>query len=108
MDFALFAATGWTIDTFLTNLNNSMTTWGKLLVTTFGTAMVIAAVYHIAKGLMSQGKGQTNWVMVLLLLFVGGAMMATTGWSLIVSMSEGFRQSVNDLGGGFILPFWIN
>ena len=118
MDFMLFATGNnqWTITKFLNNLHTSMGGWGKTLIMIFGTAMVIGAGYHIAKGLMSQGKGQTNWVMVLLLLFVGGVMMATTGWGMLEKMAGGFKDSMDALGTGsgnsavspFILPFWIN
>lgn len=65
----------------------------------------IASVYFIAKGLMSQGRGQTNWALTFLLLIIGGAFMATsaggaTGWSLLEQISGGARQTIEDLGTG--------
>lgn len=107
MDFSLFAASGWSLNVFLTKLQSSIASWGSLLVMIIGTVMVIGAAYHIAKGLMSQGKGQTNWAMTFLLLLVGGAFMASGGWTLLNTMSSGFQETINTLGGsGFVLP-WI-
>lgn len=108
MDFLLFAAnsgSGWSLNTFLKKLQESIASWGSLLVMIIGTVMVIGAAYHIAKGLMSQGKGQTNWAMTFLLLLVGGAFMASGGWTLLNTMSGGFQETINTLGApGFALP----
>lgn len=103
MNYSLFAA-NWSLNSFLSNLQNSLASWGAMLVTIIGTVMVIAAAYHIAKGLMSQGKGQTNWAMTFLLLLVGGALMASGGWTLLNTMSIGFQDTINTLGV-FALPF---
>lgn len=97
--------TSWSINKFLNNLGLSMQTWGQYIVFAIGGAMVIGAAYFIAKGLMSQGRGQTNWAMTILLLIVGGAFMAsaTGGWSLLQSIASGSKETIEDLGG-VILP----
>ena len=91
----------WSLNSFLDNLGDSMQYWGELIVFVIGTAMVIAAAFFIAKGLMSQGRGQTNWALTFLLLIIGGAFMATSGggWDLLVNISEGSQKTINDLGG---------
>ena len=95
----------WSINTFLQNLGSSMQQWGKFIVFVIGGAMVIGAAYFIAKGLMSQGRSQTNWALTILLLIIGGAFMAGSfgGWSLLQSISEGSKDTIEDLGG-VILP----
>lgn len=103
MNYSVFAA-NWSLNSFLSNLQHSLASWGAMLVMIIGTVMVISAAYHIAKGLMSQGKGQTNWAMTFLLLLVGGAFMASGGWTLLNTMSSGFQDTINTLGG-FALPF---
>lgn len=103
MNFSLFAA-NWSLNNFLLRLQTSLASWGAMIVMIIGTVMVIASAYHIAKGLMSQGKGQTNWAMTFLLLLVGGAFMASGGWTLLNTMSSGFQDTINTLGG-FALPF---
>lgn len=103
MNFSLFAA-NWSLNNFLSRLQTSLASWGAMIVMIIGTVMVIAAAYHIAKGLMSHGKGQTNWAMTFLLFLVGGAFMASGGWTLLNTMSSGFQDTINTLGG-FALPF---
>lgn len=99
--------TSWSINTFLNNLGQSMQQWGKFIVFAIGGAMVIGAAFFIAKGLMSQGRGQTNWALTILLLIIGGAFMASSfgGWSLLQSISEGSKDTIEDLGG-VILPMF--
>lgn len=97
--------TSWSINKFLNNLGSSMQEWGKMIVFIIGGAMVIGAAYFIAKGLMSQGRGQTNWALTILLLIIGGCFMAASygGWSVLQSISNGSKQTIEDLGG-VILP----
>lgn len=93
---------GWSIDTFLDTLGDALHKWGALIVFIIGTVMVIASVYFIAKGLMSQGRGQTNWAVTILMLVLGGVFMSTAlgGWDWLKDVSEGARQTMDDLGSG--------
>lgn len=97
----IYLPMAWDLDSFLTNLGTKMQGWGALIVFVIGTAMVIAAVYFIGKGLMSHGRGQTNWAMTILLLIIGGAFMATGagGWGLLKDIAEGSKQTIDELGG---------
>lgn len=61
--------------------------------------MLIAAVWQIAKGLMDQGRGQTNWFMVVLLFLVGGAFMYG-GFNFAENMASGGKKTIEDLGKG--------
>lgn len=93
---------GWTVDDFLKGLGGAMQTWGALIVFVIGTAMVIASVWFIGKGLMSQGRGQTNWFVTILLLLIGGVFMATgsSGWDWLKKVADGANTTINDLGTG--------
>lgn len=88
---------GWSINNFLTNLNKNLNLWGGLLIVVVGLVMVIVAVIKIAKGLMSS-KGQTNWVLNIVLFFLGGALAFGGGWSLVQGISQGGSDTLNDLG----------
>lgn len=101
----------WDLTSFLTNLGNAMQGWGKIIVFIIGTVMVIASAWFIGKGLMSQGRGQTNWALTILLLIIGGAFMATSfgGWELLKNISEGSKTTIDNLGqesggGATIVP----
>ena len=93
----------WSLNSFLQNFGNAAQDWGKYIVFAIGTFMVIAAAFFIGKGLMSQGRGQTNWALTILLLIIGGALMAGSagpGWDLLKDISGGSLKTINDLGGG--------
>ena len=91
--------TGWSINKFLSNLNNSLFSWGKIIVTIVGVIMVLAGIFQIAKGLMSGGRSQTNWVLAIALFFLGGALAFTNGFAIVQSLGKGGAQTLNDLGG---------
>lgn len=95
---------GWSINNFLTNLNKNLNLWGGLLIVVVGLVMVIVAVVKIAKGLMSSGRGQTNWVLNIVLFFIGGALAFGGGWSLVRGISQGGSDTLNDLGK-IAIPF---
>ncbi len=90
----------WSITGFLTNLNSSLFKWGQILVVIIGIVMVIVGVFNIAKGLMSGGRAQTNWVINLLLFFLGGALAFTGGWSLVQDIAHGGYSTLQELGDG--------
>lgn len=91
---------GWDLNTFLGNLGTAMQEWGKLIMIVLGVAMLIAAAFFIAKGLMSQGRGQTNWALVILLFVIGGVFLAggVGGWDTFINMSDGMNNTVQKLG----------
>ncbi len=95
---------GWSINNFLTNLNKNLNLWGGLLIVVVGLVMVIVAVVKIAKGLMSSGRGQTNWVLNIVLFFIGGALAFGGGWGLVQGISQGGSDTLNDLGK-IAIPF---
>jgi hypothetical protein len=95
---------GWSINNFLTNLNKNLNLWGGLLIVVVGLIMVIVAVVKIAKGLMSSGRGQTNWVLNIVLFFIGGALAFGGGWGLVQGISQGGSDTLNDLGK-IAIPF---
>lgn len=88
------------IGNFLKGLNTSLFTWGKIIVVIIGVVMVIVGVFNIAKGLMSGGRGQVNWVLNLVLFFLGGAIAFGGGWGLVKDVSEGGSDTLYQMANG--------
>ena len=97
----------WDLGSFLQNATNTLKTWGSYVIILIGVVMIIASVYQIAKGLMSQGKGQPpNWAVTIILLILGGAFMVG-GFSFVSNIASGGKTTIDQLGngGGTILPY---
>lgn len=88
----------WDINALLNGLNSTLRQWGGLFVVIVGLVMVIVAVIKIAKGLISHGKSQTNWVINIVLFFVGGALCFGGGWDLIQGISQGGDATLQQIG----------
>lgn len=93
------SASGWDIGTLLGNATSTIRGWGGLFVTLLGVIMIIVAAYQIGKGFITHGKAQTNWVIAILCLVVGGAFLAG-GWNLISGIAKGGSKTIEDLGKG--------
>lgn len=83
------------IDNMIKAFNNNLWNWINTIAIIAGLIMMLAGIIKIAKGLMSHGQGQVNWVINILLLVVGG-LMTFGGFSQVA----GFAQNVgNDVLG---------
>lgn len=87
----------WDLGSFLQNATQTLKDWGGYLIILIGVVMVIAAVYQIAKGLMSHGKTQTSWPIAIILLILGGAFMVG-GFSFVSNIASGGKKTIEDLG----------
>ena len=82
------------INTFLETMKNNMQTWGGYITMIIGAIMMIAGVWQVGKGFISK-NGQTNWVMAIGAIVLGGMLR-----------HFGIRRPFLQNGGGaFILPF---
>lgn len=93
------ASGGFSIGELLKNSTATLKGWGGGLIMLLGVVMIIAATWQIAKGLMDQGRGQTNWFIVILLFLVGGAFLAG-GWGFADKISKGGKKTIEELGTG--------
>lgn len=98
----------WDLGTALENAVTTLQKWGKWIVILIGVVMILIGAYQIAKGFISHGKQQTNWVVAILLLIVGGAFMVG-GFTWLAGIAQGGKKTIEDLGGGdpgtTIIPF---
>lgn len=91
-------ALDWSLESFLLNLKDKAKVWGSGVIMVLGVAMVIVAVWQIAKGFMGGGKAQTNWAMSILCGLIGGVLVAG-GWNTVGKISKGAGKSLENLGG---------
>lgn len=91
--------TNFSIDKLIENTIGKLSYWGSGLVIIFGLIMVIVGIYQLFKGLSSGGKSQVNWVVVVLLILIGGALAFTGGWSLVQKVAGGGAKTIEGLGG---------
>lgn len=89
------------VENLLNGLAKKLGTWGGALVTLLGVAMILVACIQIFKGLTSsQGRGSVNWLMVIVLLVVGGIFAFTGGWQFVTDVATGTGNELKDLGNG--------
>lgn len=97
----------WDLKSFIVNATTYIKFIGGLAVALMGTAAVVWGAYKFfAKLFGGQSAAQTSWFTVALLIIVGGAAMAGGG-SLVFGIAEGGKTTIEDLGGGMILPYLV-
>lgn len=97
--FAMFS-----IDTFLSSLSTNGENWVSLIVVLVGLAMMGFGIFKVGKGFISD-RAQTNWVMAIGAIILGGA-LAAGGLFLLRDMSSGVLNEVNQMGGGTAALFF--
>lgn len=94
----------WDIKSFLEGATQYIKDAGGLLLILMGVVAVIWGGIKLVKKLMGgQGAQQESWLMIGALIIVGGA-LATGGWTLMSNISSGGQTTIEDLGGGILLP----
>jgi hypothetical protein len=83
----LVAPTAIEIANILKNARNALGTWGGIIIAILGAAALIVAAYMIVSGLISHGKKQTSWLVVIALVVVGG-LFVTLGFNTWATMTQ--------------------
>lgn len=103
----LFAADGWSIDTFFSKGGETIVKWGGYIIGIVGAILLIVGVVKAAKALMSHGKGQApNWGIIAAMILVGGVLFAggimagtsSGGWQAVTNVSSAGTNLIKDLG----------
>ena len=68
------------IDTFLTTLNDNFQGWAAMIVTIIGAIVMLVGIWKIGKGFISD-RAQTNWVMAIGAILLGGGLPARSATS---------------------------
>lgn len=89
----------WDVGSFLENLLTSVKGWFGTIVILIGAIMVGVAIYQVATGLISHGKKQTNWFVVILLFLLGGAFFLG-GFQWALGIAQGGKETIDKMGSG--------
>lgn len=90
----------WKISDFIASAQVSIMSYVQVIILIVGVVMVGVGIYQVAKNLISHGKGQTNWVVTIALIVIGGTLMLTSGWSVIKNVGNGVSGSLQNMGEG--------
>lgn len=92
----------WDLTSFLSNATDAIKNWGNYLIIGMGVALIIWGAVKLAIGLMSHGKQPVNWVVIILMFIIGGA-LAFGGYALMSTIASGGKTTIEELGGSTIL-----
>lgn len=101
----------WNLTSFLNNLENNMKNWVGGIMMIIGIALLGFAVFKMAQGLISHGKTQVNWVMVVLMFIFGAFLFAAGGGGVldaVKNLGKGGVDTIEGLGTPTILFPWLN
>ena len=94
----------WSVTSLLAGGAQTLQTWGALILFILGCAAIIAGIYKLVTGLVSHGQKQTSWVVVILLILVGGVLTvgsALNAWQFVAGTVAGTGfKTLDDLGTG--------
>lgn len=93
-------AGSWSVSGLLTAFRKSVTGYVQVIIVFVGVVMVGVGVYQIAKNLISHGKGQTNWVVTIALIMIGGMLMLSGGWTILEDIGTGSKNTLDNMGKG--------
>lgn len=89
--------TDWDVGSFLTNSKEQLKTWGGLVISLLGVILIIVGVFQLVKKFIAPQSAQGGWVMPIIMVIVGGALL-TGGWSLLAKIAGGGQKTIEDLG----------
>ncbi|MEK4529833.1 hypothetical protein NST38_30990 [Paenibacillus sp. FSL H8-0104] len=103
----VFLTGDWDLGSFLANARTALTGWAGLAVALIGIVCIFISIWQIASGLMSHGKKQTNWAISIILLLLGGVLVADQAFDFVQGIAGGGKKTITDLGGtgGAIMLF---
>ena len=96
------------VSALLTNGGTSFEQWAAIVVVILGVVALLVGTYMLVSGLISHGKKQTSWIVVILLFVVGGVLLFG-GWAGLTGLVGGLNNTVSSWagaggGGTTILP----
>lgn len=89
--------TDWDVGSFLINSKEQLKQWGGLVISLLGVILIIVGVFQLVKKFISPQSAQGGWVMPIIMVIVGGALL-TGGWSLLAKIAGGGQKTIEDLG----------
>lgn len=96
-------ASSWSFRNFLSNSATTLKEWANLGFTVIGIICLIVGIVMLVKGLMTHGRGQTNWIVVVGLILLGGALTVTGAYTWVQGIAQGGKETIDDLGGSAMI-----
>lgn len=93
----------WDLAQLLSNGKNLAMTLGGALLGLLGVVAIIVAAVR-AFGKLTSEQSRASWGKIIGIFMLGGVMLAG-GIALFVQVATGLKDTVDDLGGGLMLPF---
>lgn len=87
------------IGQWLQNAGQSLSKWGSYGIMFVGVILIIVAAVKIAMGFISHGKGQTNWLICIGMLLVGGFFVGS-GYSGLKKLADVGAATIGNMGNG--------
>ena len=91
------ATSNWDIGAFLQNSTTTLQKWGGYLIALIGVILILVGIVMVAKGIAMHGKTQTNWVVAIAAIIIGGALFAGQ-WTFVKNIASGGQKTITDLG----------
>lgn len=92
------------LEQFLVNATAKVKDWGGLLFILMGAVLLLIAIIKIVSGLISHGKKPVNWVVCVIMLILGGALVSfgagADAWGWVQNIAVGGKNTIDQLGGG--------
>ena len=82
------------IGKFLGTLLGNIQNYVFIIIMIVGIVMVCAGIIQVAKNLISHGKTQTNWIVTIALIVIGGILMMTGGFTVISNFTKDTQLSL--------------
>ncbi len=90
----------WSLGGLIGAIQSTILNYGKIIIMIVGLVMLIVGIYQVGKNLITHGKGQTNWIVTGALIVIGGALMLTTSWDMVLNVAKGGNTTIGNLGQG--------
>lgn len=87
------------LGSFFKNLTSVGETWGGYFIMFLGMILVIVAIIQLVKAFLQHGRGQSNWLMIALMILVGGYLFAT-GFNGVKTFADFGQQTLKDIANG--------
>lgn len=93
------ADSSWDLETFFNNSANYSQVAGGAFLGFMGMVAVIWGGFLLVRKLMSGQQNQDNWLKIVALLVLGGAMVFS-GVALLLNVAKGGQDTVKGFGNG--------
>lgn len=90
---------GVNIGNFFKNLTSVGRAWGGAFISFLGLVLIVVAIVQLVKAFLQHGKGQANWLMIGLMILVGGYLL-TSGIGGVEAFSNLGKTTLENVATG--------